>query len=407
MLSTSNVLIVGALFCVLMLLVLTSMLRCGFPGVRAWCLANLLGMIALVLYAYGLVLPPWIGYEVANGVYSAAGAAVLVGYRRFLGARIPWLALGSGIAAVVVAVAVFHYHHDSFALRTMAVALFQGSVCLGIVVTVLRARARWRSNYPYYFTIGMAGVFAAGHAVRTVLYFLRSGEITSLLQPSGWNLFFVSAGTFILPVLTIGAVMMVHDAMMARAEHAANRDFLTGAWSRRAFFELAAREQARARRTQRPLCLLLLDIDHFKHINDSAGHAAGDQVLIDAVTCAATVVRTVDYFARVGGEEFAVLLPETGLAAATVVAERLRAALDRSVTLGAGRLRPLALHYTVSIGLAECGEGEDMQDLMRRADAALYAAKQGGRNQVVVAPGVVGLEAQLAATDRPQSTSAA
>lgn len=385
MLSTSNVLLVGALFCVLMLLVLSSMLRSGLPGVKAWCFANLLGGMALVLYATGRVVHPIVGYEIANGVYAAAAAAVLIGYRAFLHEPIPWKTLAAGVVAVMGSIALFHYRYDSFAMRTTTVALFQGAICIAIVVTVLKARTRWRSRYPYYFTIAMAGIIATGHAVRSVIYLLRTGEITSLLQPSGWNLFFVSAGTFVLPVLTIGAVMMVHDAMMARAEHAANRDFLTGAWSRRAFFELAARELSRARRTRRPLCLLLLDIDHFKQINDNWGHGVGDQVLVDAVARAGTVVRNVDYFARVGGEEFGVLLPETDLEAGVLVAERLRAALDHSFTITAGRRKPLTLHYTVSIGLAYKVGNEDLEDLMRRADSALYEAKQGGRNQVAVA----------------------
>lgn len=308
---------------------------------------------------------------------------MLAGYRRFLGLSVPWRSLGAGVALVVAGIALFHYRIDSFALRTTTVGLFQAAVCMGIIVTVRHFRGR--SRYPYYFTVGMAGLVALGHAARSVIYLFRTGEITALLQPSGWNLFFVSAGTFVLPVLTIGAVMMVHDAMMARAEHAANRDFLTGAWTRRAFAELAERELARAARTGRRLCLLLLDVDHFKQINDTAGHGAGDQVLVDVVARAEGVVRSVDYVARIGGEEFGVLLPETDAPAGAVVAERLRAALERTLPVAGGRRKPLALRYTVSIGLAVQAEGEDMQDLMRRADAALYEAKQGGRNRVVLA----------------------
>jgi diguanylate cyclase (GGDEF)-like protein len=171
--------------------------------------------------------------------------------------------------------------------------------------------------------------------------------------------------------------MMVHDRMMAKAEHAANRDFLTGAWSRRAFFELAERELARARRGAHAIALLAIDIDHFKSINDTLGHQVGDEVLVDMALRVETVTRSIDYFSRVGGEEFAVLLPDTDRPAALMIAERLRAALDRSKAGGQ------AAAYTVSIGVATLRGTDSFRELMRRADAALYQAKAMGRNRVI------------------------
>ena len=122
----------------------------------------------------------------------------------------------------------------------------------------------------------MAGVVAIGHVARALIYLGKQDEMTSLLQPSPWNLAFLTFGVMVLPVLTMGAVMVVHDRMLAKAEHAANRDFLTGAWSRRAFFEFAERELALLKRTDGKLSLLVMDVDHFKSINDRWGHAAGD-----------------------------------------------------------------------------------------------------------------------------------
>lgn len=380
--STFNILIVGALFCILMLLVLTSLLRSRLPGIREWCVANAVACVALVLYAFGRELPPLIGYEITNGVYAAASAAMLAGFRRYHGKEPQWVQLGFGVAAVVAAIALFHYKFDSYAMRTIIVAVFQGAVCLAIAMTIVRGRSDWNTHYPSLFTVGMAAVITFGHGIRSVVYLSHTGEVTSLLQPSPWNLLFVSAGTFVLPVLTFGAVMLVHDAMLAKAELVANRDFLTGTWTRRAFFEHAERELLRARRTGRQLSLLLLDVDHFKKINDAQGHAVGDQVLMDLAKRAATVVRAVDYFARVGGEEFAVLLPETSREAAAVVAERMRSVVAQSGTDKGWSKTPLP-HYTVSIGLSSVRGFESLQDLMRRADAALYAAKAMGRNRAV------------------------
>ncbi|HEY8608596.1 MAG TPA: GGDEF domain-containing protein [Noviherbaspirillum sp.] len=377
--STFVILLVGAVFCVLMLLVLISLLRSSIAGIREWCVANAFACAALVLYAFGRELPPLVAYEVANGVYAAAAVALFAGFRRFFGLRVSLPILAGAVLSLAAAIAFFHYRVDSFVARTIVVALFQGSFCVGIALTIRRSRKAWRSRYPYYFTQTMALVVALGHFIRSAIYLGHAADMTSLLQPSPWNLVFLSLGSFVLPVLTFGAVMMVHDTMMEKAEHAANRDFLTGAWSRRAFFEIAEREMSRSQRTGRHLSLLLLDVDNFKQINDSYGHAAGDQVLIEVVLRAETITRSIDYFSRVGGEEFAVLLPETSRTAALVVAERLRSVLERKAGLGVAA-------YTVSIGVATLHGTESYHDVIKRADAALYAAKATGRNRVVCEP---------------------
>jgi diguanylate cyclase (GGDEF)-like protein len=377
--STFSILLVGALFCVLMLLVLISLLRSGIAGIREWSAANVLAGAGLLLYAFGKELSPFVAYEMANAVYAGATAALFAGFRRFFGLRVSLPALGAAVALLAAGIAFFHYRVDSFGLSAAAVALFQGAFCIGIALTVFRSRKAWRSRYPYYFTQAMALAVALGYLVRSVIYLTHTAEMTSLLQPSPWNLVFLAIGTFVMPVLTFGAVMMVHDTMMEKAEHAANRDFLTGAWSRRAFFEIAEREMARSQRTGRDLSLLLLDVDNFKHINDTFGHPTGDQVLIEVVLRAESVIRCIDYFFRTGGEEFAALLPETSRSAALVVAERLRAALERKPGL-------TLASYTVSIGVATLHGTESYHDVMRRADAALYAAKATGRNRVVCEP---------------------
>ncbi|MGV3654643.1 MAG: GGDEF domain-containing protein [Noviherbaspirillum sp.] len=360
-----------------MLLVWRSLQRTGIAGVREWTIANVLALLAHVLYALGRELPPVLAYEAANATYAAAALAILIGFRRFFGRPVSLAGCVVPLSLFVVAIAYFHYVHDSYPLRTMTVSLFQVGVCGGIAYTVYRWRKSARSRYPYLFTMAMAGAIAIGNAVRAVLHAMNPSEAASLLQPSAWNVFFLSAGSQVLPALTLGALMMVHDMMMARAEHAANRDFLTGAWSRRAFFEMADRELNRARRAGHPLALLLIDIDHFKRINDTHGHAAGDQVLVDMSLRVENVIRGIDYFARIGGEEFAALLPDADRDAALAVAERLRS------TLAGESGRHGGAPYTVSIGLAVLRDSDSFHELMRRADAALYQAKASGRNQVI------------------------
>lgn len=162
-----------------------------------------------------------------------------------------------------------------------------------------------------------------------------------------------------------------------RLEELAATDALTGLWNRRHFFAAGSTELARCRRYKSPFSLLMMDLDHFKRINDGHGHAAGDEVLRAMAGLLKRNLRDVDVPARIGGEEFAVLLPSTGLEGAMVAAERIRQAVASTRLVHEG----LELAFTVSIGIAGCcAETRELDEMMRVADAALYRAKQAGRN---------------------------
>lgn len=166
----------------------------------------------------------------------------------------------------------------------------------------------------------------------------------------------------------------------AQLERLARTDVLTSLSNRRDFYERAQQEVARAKRSGKAFSLMLLDVDFFKKINDQYGHAGGDEVLRRLSRVLSDLLREVDSPARLGGEEFVVLMPETPLEGARLVAERVRAGMEATVVeLGDGRL----IRFTVSIGLAQWADGEDDIDVpLHRADEALYRAKAGGRNQV-------------------------
>ncbi len=161
-------------------------------------------------------------------------------------------------------------------------------------------------------------------------------------------------------------------------------DVLTNASSRARFLELAEIEIGRARRYRRPLSLLILDIDHFKQINDTHGHAVGDLVLRAVADSVKRTIRGIDLFGRIGGEEFGVVLPETGAVQAAALAERLRlAAAEATVNVP---YTPLTARCTITVGGAELRmEREQLRELLVRADTALYEGKRAGRNRVVLA----------------------
>ena len=209
----------------------------------------------------------------------------------------------------------------------------------------------------------------------TVLDLLRYQNIVTLLL------------AFI--VLSRGYYNMVTQAQAALAKEAST-DPLTGAVNRR-LMDMGRSEMAKQQHGEPPLALLLCDLDHFKRINDTHGHRAGDLVLQDFYRRALGVTRSTDTICRWGGEEFLILLPDTPTTGACDLAERLhQAVVTAPFRVGSGKV----LHVTVTIGVAAVRAGEDLLDAVHRADAALYQGKQQGRNQVVLGQAPTGQDAR-------------
>ncbi len=182
-----------------------------------------------------------------------------------------------------------------------------------------------------------------------------------------------------------GAIAMENARLFAEVERLAVTDELTGAYNRRHFFEVAEREILRARRGRHPLSLIMLDLDRFKEINDTYGHAAGDEVLRAVAQQCRSSIREIDVLGRYGGEEFVVLLVDLPDGELDRVAERLRRGVEGlSVVTDRGTVSQL----TVSLGGASLeADTPDLATLLASADAALYAAKQAGRNRAIIEPG--------------------
>lgn len=174
------------------------------------------------------------------------------------------------------------------------------------------------------------------------------------------------------------------EAANLRLQELAITDCLTGFLNRRHFYELAERELNLSRRSARPLSVLMVDMDRFKDINDTLGHAAGDQVLRGIGDVFRATLRQTDIIGRYGGEEFAALLPETGPVEVCVIADRLRTEVAQHAIAWQGG----SIHCTLSVGIAHFDPARDLSvdALIDRADAALLQAKGRGRNRLIVSP---------------------
>lgn len=185
------------------------------------------------------------------------------------------------------------------------------------------------------------------------------------------------------PLFFISQIQNITDRKNLETElmKQAKEDGLTGACNRRCFYEFSGRELSRASRYSEPMVLLMIDIDHFKKINDTFGHANGDEALKKMVTTCKNMLRPFDIFGRIGGEEFCALLIKTDAGIGYQVAERLRKAVEEIIL----PTQQGIIRFTISIGgIAFSGSGQTLEQRMNQADKALYEAKAAGRNRVVM-----------------------
>ncbi|MBQ0959303.1 diguanylate cyclase [Ideonella sp. 4Y11] len=244
-----------------------------------------------------------------------------------------------------------------------------------LVPTILSAEERW----------GMALLVAANlGAYALIARFGWPAHPDMALLPAAWHEGLMLSMLMSCVLIAVAMTLLTEAAVAeneARLQTLAGTDGLTGLANRRLFLQALTHESERARREGRQLSVAIVDVDHFKRINDHHGHDIGDQALVHLASHLRSLVRPYDVLARIGGEEFALLLPDTQLREAVSVTERFRGTLAGTALLIDGRPRTL----TVSVGVAQLGRHETVDDWLRRADQALYTAKHEGRNRVRVA----------------------
>jgi diguanylate cyclase (GGDEF)-like protein len=381
MLNPLSILLVTVLSGAMAMAVLGSLWRAAIPGVGYWISANAVAIVALLAFALQGHGPRWLTFVASNGLLALALLLVLEGCQRFLGRETRLWAAYAGLAAVVLGVCYWTFIDPDFNARVWLVSAYHAALYAGLALLMVRGRPSNRPRYSYYFLAGAALLLCAGHASRGVMYGFGMLLQHNLMQVSPSNIVFLALGILAPPFVSIGVVMLAHDRLAERLERLANVDDLTGALSRRAFLEIGDALLNASRRTRLPIAIAIVDIDSFKAVNDTHGHAAGDQVLSHFAAFVAGQLRVGDVFGRLGGEEFGVLCPATTSGEAVVLLERLRARLAGS----APPELPRGVRYTFSVGVDQWQHDETLGQLMSRADRALYAAKAAGRNRVMAA----------------------
>jgi diguanylate cyclase (GGDEF)-like protein len=347
-------------------------------GIGFWAAGALmiaLGVLGSFLLSSSLPAAPLV---VAN-VATVSGLVVTWwGIDAFFGRR-PGYRLGAAILAITAVGAAYFVTMENSRIR---IVFLLGILALmaGLRLYSILREVTFGTRFSQVMTSVALGAQAIYYLILATAIFTLPPVDKPLAQVPiyGW--------IFLIPMLlsivvVFGVVLLVNQTIATRLKESARRDALTEALTRRAMEDVAQDELARSRRHNLPLSLLLLDIDHFKMVNDQYGHAAGDAALRQFAAAVRRCLRREDVFGRLGGEEFCALLPSTAVAGAAQLAERIRQSVaNLAVEAGGHRLS-----LKVSIGVASLGEhGSNWDELVNQADRAMYAAKRAGRNRVIV-----------------------
>lgn len=347
-----------------------------YPGFRNW-----LGGLWLQSIAFACFLLPGqvVGLLLGGSLFLVSIWFVHRGVRKFRGRKPQlWPVLLLFAAMVVIAFDVLA--GPRLVARALTISVFALALHGAAVwELVYRSEPRWRMSL--MFAAASLLFFMLGNALRLVSL-LSEPSLETFFQPTnGQQWLFLSACISVLSwpaaIIAMNGQRQAADlvAVQTKLRKAVRTDPLTGLPNRRGAFEVAAREIADAHRRSQSLAVAMVDVDHFKSVNDRFGHLVGDQVLQRLGEVAQQVLRPRDLAARLGGEEFMLLLPQTSLDDARRVVERVRVAFEQHS----------GCEVTLSAGLTILQDADRaLPDLLRRADAALYQAKAAGRNQVVV-----------------------
>jgi diguanylate cyclase (GGDEF)-like protein len=345
-------------------------------GLGYWALGSLTLMLSAILFGLRGFFPNAVVLLCANAALFWAIGFSMIGTQKFYGRAPGWLLFhlvwGIGMACV----GWWLLGEPNFDARVAVFSFFVSIFYLVQLGLIVRHGER---HFSTYFFGSLMLIQASAVIARGVAALHDGGGSVDLESGGPFLAVYVAISNFMSLLLTVGFMTVATRRLQILLEKRSNLDPLTSALNRRGFAEIYAQEKARMQRDLQPMTFLSVDLDYFKSINDSFGHAVGDSVLVHAANTIRNALRATDHMARFGGEEFVVLLPETDKDIAHVIAERIQSSLRGAPSDGLPA-------FTVSIGIScQTTPEETLDAVLVRADAALYRAKEGGRDRIEVA----------------------
>ncbi len=361
-----------------LVLVFVSHAQKDYAPARLWALGAISSAAGLFLISFRDIIPPFITIIIGNGLLMSGLMVVNFGVAQAAGRTPPWKA---GWIVFAAAIAVLFWKSmidESTSIRILAFSLANAIYFAHVIFVCLRYSDSSRAS--------SFRVFAAISVPLALLSLWRgaasvSQGTSSLLASTSEQIIFISYYICYQLASATLLVLITNQQLQDKLEHLASTDPLTGLLNRRAFTRAAGREWSRSMRHKYPVSCLMIDIDHFKLLNDQHGHAVGDHVLTAVASSLTATMRIEDILCRYGGEEFVCLLPHTSKEGAQVMAEQLRERIAaRKLSIDTGDCA-----VTISIGVAVRNARDiTIESVIEEADRALYHAKQSGRNRVCV-----------------------
>nr|WP_315483340.1 GGDEF domain-containing protein [uncultured Undibacterium sp.] len=360
------------------MLALVGMQARNVKGVRQWAIADLLIGIALAI-ASQITYPSTTLMAGSAAILLGLGLGLIYnGIEAFEGRRcrywIPLLLALTIIANNYIFGILFFESKIRILVNFLLFAIIHG-----MCVRALFIRIEQPLRTAYWLAAASTGIIFLLAVARIISVALTPASETGMFTATGVNPLVFLFGSLAQMSMSFAFMLMINYTLAHQLNTLATTDALTGLFNRRSLETHANRQLSHSKRTGESLAVMMIDVDHFKHINDQFGHQAGDEVLRKIAALMQSIVRGNDYLARYGGEEFCVLLPATNEAQAYVLGERLR-------RLYAELMIPWQHHTltgTISIGIASNDHhAHNLDSLIAAADLALYRAKNSGRNQV-------------------------
>lgn len=351
-------------------------------GVKHWALANLLYSIGLALAFTPVGDSPRI-FLFSGPLLAVAAGLQLTGIQVFEEeARPDWrIPLGAALVSLLINY-VFTISAPSITLRIVCNSSLMG-LLYALCARHLLINVSRHLRSAYWLTGTAFAILAAVTIARIPAVIVANPMVNYIITPEPINMMVFLVFAAMLIVINFGFVLLVNFRLANDLQLLANRDSLTNALNRRGLEEIGEHLHAHFSRSGGQLAVLMLDIDHFKSVNDRHGHPVGDAVLRELSRIVTATIRAGDYFARYGGEEFCVLLPGSSEEQACKLADRLR---HRFAETKLSHGQDGVLQCTLSVGVADLSKAAvGFGDLLAEADKALYRAKEIGRNRVVAA----------------------